>query len=68
LIGGVTADGRPDPHFGSAGFVELGLAGGPYTSGNALSLDARGRLVVAGIDGAADGAGSDAFGVVRLRR
>lgn len=68
LAGGVDATGAPDPSFGAGGYLELPLAGGPYTSGNAIELDQHGRLVVAGIDGAADGQGQDTFGVIRLTR
>ena len=66
LVGGLRANGTPDPRFGVSGFDELVVGGGPYTGAESLSLDPEGRLVLAGIYGDPRG-DSDRFAVVRMR-
>jgi uncharacterized delta-60 repeat protein len=65
LVGGFTADGKPDTSFGKKGFMTFPVRGG-YDAAAALALDATGRLVVAGTGGNPGPQVHDEFAVARL--
>lgn len=59
VVGGYHADGSADVRFGSSGHIVFAVSGG-RDSGESLSVDNAGRLVIAGIAGSL-------FGVARFR-